>query len=349
MAASRPLPKLAPAKEVEVDRVACARLASLLKTQSIPADREDVLRPDLARRESGNFYLLLVAICHQTSPRGRPPLEGTVGGRLLRGWDYLSAKLAAAVRDDARLLKPTTWVQSTPRDVAELFADPELGERLTDPPGRARLIRNLGSVMHGHGWQSLEDLYRACNGRIASGYPNLLALLANFDAYQDPVQKKALLLLAIMRNSGLWSYKDGENLGPPVDYHEIRGHLRLGTVKVDDPHLRRKLLTSTPVTASEDLAIRGAVRDAIVLVANELGGRLNPSVLHYLFWNVFRSCCTRQSPHCLACPPTCPLPDRYVPLAVRDDGTRCCRFAVVCDSATSVVRLQEHVFETDYY
>ena len=198
MAASRPLPKLAPAKEVEVDRVACARLASLLKTQSIPADREDVLRPDLARRESGNFYLLLVAICHQTSPRGRPPLEGTVGGRLLRGWDYLSAKLAAAVRDDARLLKPTTWVQSTPRDVAELFADPELGERLTDPPGRARLIRNLGSVMHGHGWQSLEDLYRACNGRIASGYPNLLALLANFDAYQDPVQKKALLLLAIM-------------------------------------------------------------------------------------------------------------------------------------------------------
>ncbi len=349
MAASRPYPKIGPGEEVEVDSAACARVASLLKTQSIPADKEDVLPVDLARPESGNFYLLLVAICHQTSPRGRPPLEGTVGGKRLRGWDYLSAKLAAAVRDDPRLLKPTTWVQFTPQDVADLFTDPKFGKRLTDPEGRARLVRNLGAVMHEHGWLFLEDLYRASKGRIGSGYPNLLALLATFDAYKDPVQKKALLLLAIMRNSGLWSYKDEENLGPPVDYHEIRGHLRIGTVTIKDQRLKRKLLINEPVTEAEDLAIRGAVRNAIELIAQHLGARANPSVLHYLFWNVFRSCCTHQSPHCVACPPTCHLPERYVSLAVRDDGSRRCPFSDVCESANSAVRLQEHVLETDYY
>ncbi len=328
MTVSALYPRVAPIGPVAVDGSACARLAHL---------------------EAGNFYFLLVAICHQTSPRGRPPLEGIVGGRHLRGWDYLSAKLASAVRDDPRLLSSGTWSRFTAEDLVDLFRDSKLGRRLTDSAGRARLIRNLGIVMQDHGWTFFEDLYRACDGRIGSGYPNLLELLAKFDAYKDPVQKKSFLLLAIMRNTGLWSYRDNANLGPPVDYHEIRGHLRIGTVKVNDPQLRQKLLTNTPVSASDDLAIRRAVRDAIVLIAYQLGERANPSVLHYLFWNVFRSCCTQESPHCAQCTRDCPLPDRYVSLAIREDGSRRCPFADVCESANSTVRLQEHVFDTDYY
>ena len=49
-------------------------------------------------------YLVLVAICHQTSPKGRPPLEGTVAGKRKRGWDYLSAKFEDAARADRSLL-----------------------------------------------------------------------------------------------------------------------------------------------------------------------------------------------------------------------------------------------------
>ncbi len=349
MTASAIYPRVAPIGPVAVDDRACARLAALLHSRSIPVDAEEVAPLGLSRRETGNFYLLVVAICHQTSPRGRPPLEGTVAGRPLRGWDYLSARFAIAVRQDPGLLKPATWTQFTAQEVASLFRDSDLGNRLTDPAGRARLIRNLGVVMHDHAWSFLEDLHTTCNGRIGSGSPNLLGLLAKFDAFRDPIQKKSFLLLAIMRNTGLVSYRDEEYLGPPVDYHEIRGHLRLGTVKVNDPQLRQKLLAKTPVSESEDLAIRGAVRDAIILIANMMGTRANPSLLHYLFWNVFRSCCTHESPHCKECVRSCPLPARYVPLAIGNDGSRRCPFAEVCDSANSIVRLQEHVFETDYY
>ncbi len=151
-----------------------------------------------------------------------------------------------------------------------------------------------------------------------------------------------------MRNAGFWQFADPENLGPPVDYHEVRGHLRIGTVEIQDPQLEAKLLARQEVTSSEDIAIRKAVHDAIMLVSEATDHR-NPSRLHYLFWNVFRSCCTRKAPHCHACPPGCTLPERYVPLAIHRDGVRRCPFSDVCQSADKQVRLIEHRFETDYY
>ena len=92
-----------------VDVAACQRLGRLLAARTIPKDEEESTLAGFSREEIGNFYLLLVAICHQTSPRGRPPLEGTVNGVHLRGWDYLSAKLEAAARSNRELLGPTRW------------------------------------------------------------------------------------------------------------------------------------------------------------------------------------------------------------------------------------------------
>ncbi len=332
----------------KVDVAACEQLAALLRRQSIPPDREESQLPGFNRNETGNFYLLLVAICHQTSPRGKKPLEGFVAGRLLRGWDFLSAKLELAAQHDRSLLSPSRWTTARTADVRELFHDDRLGDRLIDPGGRSALIRDLGCVMLRHGWLWIEDMYRSAKGRVAVGDPNLASLLSEFRAYDDPVRKKSFFFLSLMRNSGLWQYADPENLGPPVDYHEVRGHLRIGTVIINDAALRTKLFESQPVTASEDVVIRQAVLDAIMLLS-ELTDLRNPSQLHYLFWNVFRSCCTRESPHCAACPTACPLPGRYVPLAIRADATRRCPFSSVCASAQVLHRIHEHVFETDYY
>jgi hypothetical protein len=236
----------------------------------------------------------------------------------------------------------------TGREFATLFSDPVLGDRLTDPEGRAALVVNLGQVMQRNDWMWIQEVYELCGARVATGHPNLVGLLAQFRAYDDPVMKKSFFFLALMRNAGVWNYVDDDKLGPPVDYHEVRGHLRIGTVQVLDPDLQKKLFRRTPVTASEDIAIRGAVLDAIMLLS-EMTGLANPSQLHYLFWNVFRSCCTRDNPHCHACPPDCSLPERYVPLAIHADGARRCPFAPVCDSADATRRYYEHAFSTDYY
>jgi hypothetical protein len=332
---------------VVVSVEACRRLAELISAQSIPASHEDSSLPGFAPQEVGNFYLLLVALCHQTSPRGKPPLEGIVGERRLRGWDYLSAKLETAARANPEMLSPDTWSRVSSHDLLELFHDEKLGDRLTDPEGRSLLVRDLGGRMQQCSWEWADEFYRAAEGRIATGRRNLVEVLGQFRAYEDPVRKKTFFYLALMQNAGLWSYRDPEKLGAPVDYHEVRGHLRLGTVQIVDPELRLKLLQGEEVTAEQDISIRRAVFEALMLVS-ELSGLRNPNQLHYLFWNVFRSCCTRESPHCASCPPTCSLPERYVPLALFPGGRRC-PFSGVCQSAGQEPKLVEHSLDTDYY
>lgn len=333
---------------VDVNFEACRSLASLLCASDVPPDREDSSLPDLTPVQVGNYYLFLVSICHQTSPRGKPPLEGVIDGVRLRGWDYLTAKFERAVSSDDALLSPTRWASMTQADLVALFRDPTYGERLSDPTGRAKLVRNLGAIMGSRGWSLFQDLYDLCGGRVATESPNLLELLGGFRAYDDPVFKKSFFLLSVMKNTGLWTYPDDDRLGPPVDYHEVRGHLRIGTVVVRDEFLRQKLLDEVPVDPGEDVVIRDAVRRAI-MVLSELTGFRNPSKLHYLFWNVFRACCRHDETHCLACPPGCSLPVRYIPLALHARGPRRCPFSEVCSSAGKTNKLFEHVFDTDYY
>lgn len=333
---------------VAVSVEACRKLAALLRSRAIPLDREDSSLQGFKPREIGNFYLLLVAICHQTSPREKPPLEGRIGERHLRGWDYLSAKLEASARTNPEILSPEFWAGITAEGVQELFRDGTFGDRLSDPFGRALLISDLGRKMLKHKWNWADQLYAAAQGRVASGTHSLLALLSDFRAYDDPVHKKSFLFLALMHNAGVWHYADPDKLGAPIDYHEVRGHLRIGTVQILDADLHTRLVEGHDVTPEEDIFIRQAVQRALMLVS-EYSGLRNPSQLHYMFWNVFRSCCTRESPHCSSCPPTCSLPARYVPLALFPGGTRHCPFSGVCQSAGREPKLLEHRIETDYY
>lgn len=287
------VPNSRPLTSVTVNGEVCRSIADFVSSRVIPEDREDSALEGFSGRQIANFYLLLVALCHQTSPRGRPPLEGTIGNRHLRGWDYLSAKLEAAARNSSSIISPRYWAEVGGADLRSLFRDERLGERLSDPSSRAGLVRDLGKKMLNNAWESADDLYALSKGRIASDSPNLLDLLSQFRAYCDPVRKKSFFYLALMRNAGVWTYADPENLGAPVDYHEVRGHLRIGTVQICDPELRSKLLAGKEVTAEEDVSIRQAVHEALMLVS-EYSGLKNPSRLHYMFWNIFRSCCTRR-------------------------------------------------------
>lgn len=311
----------------------------------MPEDREEIDFPGLDDRQLGNLLLLAVAICHQTSPRDGPALAGTVAGRPLRGWDFLIGKLAEQAPADRRWSEPGCWSALAGNDLRKLF-----GESLSQPDERAALIRDLGEVMRRESWSGVGDLMCASGGWIegnSGGSSGLLGLLHGFRAYDDPVHKKSYYFLALMRNTGTWSYRDPEKLGAPVDYHEVRGHLRIGTVEIVDDALLRKVRRGESVDAGEDIAIRAAVHEAILLLSNETGIR-SPSKLHYLFWNVFRGCCTRASPHCSSCPGE-HLPQRYEEMRRTLDTTLRCPFASVCGSVRARERLPEHVFVTDYY
>jgi hypothetical protein len=333
---------------VSVNRRVCADLADWLRFRVVPPDQEEFSLNGFSPQEIGSFYLLLVAISHQTSPQNTAPLEGVVAGKHVRGWDYLSAKLEEAVRRNPTILSPQFWARTNASDLDNLFRDDSLGDRLTDTRGRSALIRDLGQKMIQRSWISANDIFEASGGRIDTGSPNLVNELAGFLAYRDPVRKKSYFFLALMRNNGVWTYKDSDRLGAPVDYHEVRGHLRIGTVEVSDPGLHYALVHGLEIGEDEDIAIRRAVHEALMFLsdASRIG---NPSRLHYLFWNVFRSCCTRENPHCFSCSPTCSLPARYVPLALFPNEVRRCPFSPICQSAGREPKLREPIVRTDFY
>jgi hypothetical protein len=147
-----------------------------------------------------------------------------------------------------------------------------------------------------------------------------------------------------MRNSRLWVYKDDASLGPPVDYHEIRGHLRVGTIRILDEVLLEKVRAGHAVTLDEDLEIRAATLRAIERIS-EQSGLCNSSRLHYFFWNVFRSICRRNQPQCFSIEDPSLLPVKYREAIAMP----ACPFAPICASAGSPNAICEHVFESDYY
>ena len=327
---------------VDVDQTQCRKVAEILARVEIPHPQEENQLMGFTGEEIANFYFLLVAICHQTQD-----LRGSIDGHVLRGWEYLSQKLRTAVVLDKTLLHPEIWASMTANILGAIFADSNLGETLSDVAGRMRLVRDLGATMIAERWTSVADLYESAASRVRTGSPNLMGLIGEFLAYRDPVFKKTYFFLGLMSSSGVWQYVDPEHVGAPVDYHEVRGHLRLGTVEIHEPELQGRLFKGEPVSEQEDIAIRSAVHEAIVRIS-EMRGGVNPMDLHYLFWNVFRSICKRASPLCHLAQGSA-LPLRYTPLLKIEGANEQCPFASVCPSVDLNVRYVEHRFQTNWY
>jgi hypothetical protein len=218
------------------------------------------------------------------------------------------------------------------------------GDQWTDDDlqHRALLVRDCGEKLMSLGATSCSELYVRCQGRIASGNPNLLDTLSNFQAFNDPVRKKALFLLGLNQTTCQWVYTDPDMLDPPVDYHETRGHLRIGTVQIVDTSLAGKVARREEVGEAGDVAIRTAVTEAIRMISARSG--FTPMQLHYAFWNLFRSICLRGTPRCRG---------EIADLVVAEyrhlvEGDACC-FRPCCLMADASRALDEHKFDTDWY
>ena len=309
---------------IQTDR--CIDIAEHIKANGdVPHDVEDPMPYAYPNAVVHNAWCAIVGINQQTTPVVGQALRGTVEGILYRGWDYLLRKSISAANRDAEIFT-ARWLRTvTAAKLKNLFYDDEYGNTLNQIRQRTNLLRDIGTFIHRKGWESINELYSVADGYIVRSDGNGIAqLLAGMRAYRDPVQKKLFYFLALMQNQGLWKYRDPINVGPPVNYHEQRGHLRLGTVRIESAELLYKIRGREEISPEEDIEIRMAVRRAIEFIAQYLS--VTPSAMHYYFWNHIRNCCSRDNPHCKACV-RCTLPSRY---RVRTSG---CIFAAVCPSA----------------
>lgn len=297
--------------KIVIDTKKCIELAEHIRsTGGVPKDEEDPMPHTFPAHIAHNGWWAVVAINQQTTPVVGPALCGSVNGVKRFGWDYLLQKAIYEATINKEMFTARWLCEVTTETVRSLYLDAEEGETLSKPAVRASLWVELGSFLKQKGWESIHEAYLQSEGYIVrSDGLGLAQVIAQAKAYQDPVQKKLFYLLALMRNQGLWEYKDILNLSSPVNYHEQRGHFRIGTVKILGTELKKNIRARKNISDQEDIEIRFAVRHVIEFIAQLLD--VSPSMMHYYFWNHFRNCCNRDSPHCSSCREDCKLPERY--------------------------------------
>jgi hypothetical protein len=255
--------------------------------------------PENASREQVTMYfLVMVAMDHRLSRPGRP-YEGYVDGELYHGADLLYRLGRKRLDEDPDFFTAERLSRITKEDVLNwLSVEGPRGRKVRppDPDVRAELLRDLGTKLmllyEGSAYKIIVD----ARGYLRRGHADgIIDRLKVFKAYQDPVEKKAFLLMKFLERRGVFIINDPHNKEVPVDNHLVRIALRLGIVEVDKETLER-IAGGIPFLWEEDVILRLAVRRAYKLVSQAAG--VDPFVLDDFLWSFGRKCCTRDDPVC---------------------------------------------------
>ena len=231
-------------------RQAAARVRELAAGYE-PPSFEHVPNPDAA--------LFLCAIDHRTGYRrgylvgGRGPFEGSA---LL--WELACAE----ERRHPGTLSAEALREVSAAEIERLFRIG--GESVAGAEVRARLWRDLAAGLierHGGSAAALLD----SGGGHLGGAGGLIAELARFDAYSDPLQKKSFLFAKIAERCGWLKVADPECWQVCADNVLMRLALRAGIVGPGDAE-----------------TVRAATREAWRRVAEEAG--VTPALLDDLLW-----------------------------------------------------------------
>ena len=237
---------------------AVARVAE--RVGELAADYEP---PSFAQVPDPDAALFLCAVDHRTGYRGRYLVDGRgpyEGSALL--W---AVALKAAERRHG-LLTASVLRDASEQRVAELFRIG--GETVADPDRRAALWRDLAQGLLSDRGGEARTLVAGCDGCLGGGR-GLIAELGRYEAFADPLGKKAFLFAKIAERRGWLDVADPEHWEVCADNVLMRLALRSGLV---EPGSR------------ED--VRLATREAFHAVADQ--AEISPAVLDDLLWELGR-------------------------------------------------------------
>ena len=216
-----------------------------------PPTFSEVPHPDAA--------LFLAAIDHQTGytePHdvdGEGPYEGSA---LLWALGLRAEKRAPGALTARSLLGvPAEAIAAVFRAGQDTLHDPERRAKLWDDLAKGMLKDYAGQA---------EALIEASGGKLG-GQGGVLFRLSQFDAFADPLRKKAFLVCKIWERRGWLEVSDPENWEVSADNVLMRLALRSGLVEQGDVE-----------------EVREATRDAFKEVAE--GAGISPPLLDDLLW-----------------------------------------------------------------
>jgi hypothetical protein len=224
----------------------------------------DYRPPDFAEAPGADAALFLCAIDHRTGYArahlvdGKGPYDGSA---------LLWALGCSAERRRPGLLSAASLSGVDAERIEELFWVEE--ETIAGAEERARLWRNLAVGLNERYEGSTVALLSAAQSRLG-GPEGLIERLAQFEAFGDPLAKKAYLFAKIAARRGWLEVVDPESWEVCADNVLMRLALRSGLVQPG------------PVDA-----VRAATREALKRVAGEAG--IEPPLLDDLLWEVGRN------------------------------------------------------------
>jgi hypothetical protein len=226
------------------------------RVRALAADYEP---PRFEHVPDADAALFLCAVDHRTGYRGRY----LVGGRGPFTGSALMWELGLlAARRERGLLTAPRLVEIGAERVAEIFRIG--GETVAHPERRAALWRDLAGGLQSR-YSGSARVLMATSERRLGGHGGLIARLAEFEAYGDPLAKKAFLFAKIACRRGWFDVDDPECWEVCADNVLMRLALRSGLVRPG------------PLEA-----VRAATRAAFKEVSEAAG--ISPPVLDDLLW-----------------------------------------------------------------
>ncbi len=282
--------------------------------------------PAVSNANLEKLFFYLSAICHNTKGKFR----GQVNGKKVKGWNYLQECFIRGLNKNQHFLSLENMKTISKDELLIILSDDMGTLPKEDLSERALILRTVA--------ESLEVFGDFPFSKEEASFREMQIFLSKIPYYQDPVFKKANLLISCLYDLGVWKLSDPEHLEACIDYHIIRGAFRTGIIDVSEEfagRLRRK----EEISLDEDVRIRKIVLQAINLVA-EHSGKRSIEVGNY-FWFHFRKNCRSDKPvNCDNCKNIAQIEKRGA-----------CNLKGVCAGYNNPVinSIPETTVNTDYY
>ena len=242
-------------------------------------------------RQLANFLFFMVAIDHDTH-RPAARYEAEVGGVFHHGSDLLYALAESAKTADPELFLPDRFAAIGDDEVARIFTAPN-GAVPADVAGRTRIFRAAARrLIEKYDGDALALVGRA--GQRLGGADGLLALLRGFEAYADPLAKKANLLVKTLMREGLLQPVDPEAIDSAIDHVLMTMALRSGMVRCHDRTVAAALAAGQPLNGYQISVLREVTGAA--LRALSTASHVSLDRIDDLVWSYGREAMRRPTP-----------------------------------------------------
>ena len=229
------------------------------------------------------------------------PLVATIDGDLLKGSAYLFRAFRLPLDNDPDFYSPQRQAALTRDEMLKLFRADDGSDPMPAFDLHLEMAKRYGREMIATGKTPQQIVERA--KKSETPLKTFIGELDQIGGYkEDPLRKKSNLLALVLnqRPEKFLSFAEGEEVPPVIDYHTMRGCLRMGLVEILDESLKEKIQRRQIVNADEEWAIRYAcylaVEDVVRISGKSLGA------VDWFFFAYSRQRCPEMSePECAKC------------------------------------------------